>query len=168
MSVKHTIKLDKTQKLQSELSNLNGKSIEVGVFNGEQAWLAHIHEFGCVIQVTPKMRNYLAATGLHLKKTTTVITIPERSFLRTGYDVNRDEVLKTQDILMGSVADGTIDVKTFLDMVGTELESKIKEYAVDLQSPALHPYTLEHRKHGGSNPLADTGDMIGSISHRIV
>lgn len=168
MGVKHTVKMDKTPQIQAALDSLNGKSIEVGVFNGEHAWLAHIHEFGCVIQVTPKMRKYLAATGLYLKKTTTVITIPERSFLRNGYDTNKGDVLDVQDQMIGAVADGALDVHSFLEMVGTELEGKIKEYAVNLNSPGLHPYTMEHREHGGSNPLSDTGDMIGSISHRIV
>lgn len=167
MGVTHIVKFDHSKELSDRLRALSGKAIEVGVFEGEQAWLAHIHEFGCVIQVTPKMRAYLHRTGLHLKPTTTVITIPERSFLRGGYDAKKDEVMQTQDLLFPAVAGGQIDVRTFLDTIGTVLEGKIKEYAVDLRDPGLHPYTLAHRKNGGSNPLADTGGMIGSITHRI-
>lgn len=40
-----------------ELTGLNNKTIEVGAFEGENAWLAHIHEFGC--QITPKNAQYL-------------------------------------------------------------------------------------------------------------
>lgn len=168
MGVTHTVKLDKTSQLQAALDALNGRGVEVGVLSGEHMWLAHIHEYGCIIPVTPKMRAYLAATGLYLKKSTTVITIPERSFLRGGYDAKKTDVLKMQDGLVGAVTGGEISVEAFLDAVGTELEGKIKEYAVSLNTPALHPYTKAHRKHGGSNPLVDTGDMIGAITHRLV
>lgn len=43
--------------------------------------IAAVHEFGCVIGVTEKMRYYLRIHGLYLKKTTTHIVIPPRPFL---------------------------------------------------------------------------------------
>ena len=167
MGVKHVVKMDRTKALSAAVQAIDGKSVEVGVFTGEHAWLAHIHEFGCTIPVTPKMRAYLHRTGLHLRPGTTVIKIPERSFLRGGYDEKKDEVMKQQEILLDAVIMGGLDAYTFLDTVGTILEGKIKEYAVDLRSPALHWYSLKQRKNGGSNPLADTGGMIGSITHRV-
>ena len=45
-----------------------------------------------------------------------------------------------------------------------DLASKIKDYARDLDSPPNHPFTVEQK--GSSNPLVDTGDMIGGISWR--
>lgn len=44
--------------------------------------IAAVHEFGTVIPVTPKMRAYLAAQGLYLRRSTTHIVIPPRSYLR--------------------------------------------------------------------------------------
>ena len=44
--------------------------------------IAWVHEFGYTIRVTEAMRTYLHRQGLHLKKTTEYIVIPERSFLR--------------------------------------------------------------------------------------
>jgi phage gpG-like protein len=44
--------------------------------------IAAVHEFGTVIDVTPKMRAYLHYVGLHLNPATTHIHIPPRSFLR--------------------------------------------------------------------------------------
>lgn len=167
MGVKHVVKTNRIKGLSASMQQLNGRSVEVGVFTGEHAWLAHIHEFGCTIPVTPKMRAYLHKTGLHLRPTTKVIRIPERSFLRGGYDEKKGEVMRQQDILLDAVIMGGLDANTFLDTVGTVLEGKIKEYAVDLRSPALSGYTLKRRHSGGSNPLVDTGDMIGSITHRI-
>lgn len=167
MGVKHIVKTDHTREIASAMKELNGRAVEVGVFNGEHAWLAHIHEFGCTITVTPKMREYLHATGLHLKPETLFIRIPERSFLRGGYDEKKQEVMREQEVLLKAVAGGDLDAGTFLDTVGTILAGKIKEFAVDLRYPPLHHYTLKQRHSGGSNPLVDTGDMIGSITHRV-
>lgn len=41
----------------TELEILDGKKIEVGVFEGENAWLAAIHEYGC--NITAKKAQYL-------------------------------------------------------------------------------------------------------------
>lgn len=68
-------------------------SIKVGIIGSKaqekhpdsdltNADLGAIHEFGATINVTDKMRRYLASQGLHLKKDTTQIVIPARSFLR--------------------------------------------------------------------------------------
>lgn len=49
---------------------------------GDISDIAWVHEFGCTVRVTEKMRKYLHGQGLHLKPTTEYIRIPERSFLR--------------------------------------------------------------------------------------
>ena len=159
---------DYIPKIRESFKVLGNKAVEVGVFGGEQAWLAHIHEYGCIIQVTPKMRAYLKATGLALKPSTTTITIPERAFLRNGYDKGKNEALSAYMDFISALITGNIDADTILEALGTNLEGKIKEYATNQVEPPLHPYTLLHRQHGGSNPLNDTGSMIGAISHRIV
>ena len=79
------------------MDNLDQKvSIKVGII-GEDAYEQHsdsgltmaqlgaIHEFGATIKVTPKMRAYLHYKGIHLKDSTTTITIPARSFLRDTF-----------------------------------------------------------------------------------
>lgn len=152
--------------MRKRVDAINGQGVEVGVLQGEHAWLASIHEYGCDIPVTPKMRKYLAARGLHLKKTTTRIRIPERSFLRTGYDQNRDDVIKKASQMMADVTDGKMSESALFKGVGLELSSKIKDYARDLNSPANHPFTQDQK--GSSNPLIDTGDMIGGITWRKV
>lgn len=71
----------------ADLSRAKSKKAKVGyIQNSQMAMIAGVHEFGARIQVTDKMRRYLASQGLHLKKSTTHIVIPERSFLRTGTD----------------------------------------------------------------------------------
>ena len=164
MSVKYTTKKDDFPKMVKELKALKIEGVEVGVLQGEAAWLASIHEYGCDIPVTPKMRAYLHAQGLHLKSSTTRIRIPERSFLRTGYDQNIDDVKKKAALLMGEVAQGRMSASGCMQAVGMELAGKIKDYARELSDPVNHPFTVERK--GSSNPLVDTGDMIGGISWR--
>lgn len=166
MGVKWKTKKNEFPKMERSLQRLNGKKVSVGVLGGgEQSWLASIHEYGCRIEVTPKMRAYLASTGLYLKQTTTHITIPERAFLRNGYDENKDEVIDKAEHVLGDVVGGTMTTDQFFEMVGLFMKSKIQDYARDLDVPPNHPYTVDNK--GSSNPLVDSGNMINAISYRV-
>lgn len=143
---------------------MNGKSIEVGCFNGDHAWLAGIHEYGCNIKVTQEMRAYLHSKGLHLKKSTSVIKIPERSFLRSGHDECVDEILNMTEKVISQVISGEMSSHKLIDWVGEQMATHIKEYAASLSTPPNHPYTVDQK--GSSNPLNDTGGMINGISWR--
>ena len=166
MASSYKTKKDSFSRMVKELKAVDGLTVEVGALTGENAWLAAIHEFGCNITVTPKMRAYLHSRGLHLKDSTTVIRIPERSFLRTGYDTNRDAVLEYAKMLVAEVSEGRLTKDELAEAVGLHLASAIKDYAVDLKKPANHPFTIEQK--GSSNPLVgSSGDMIESITWRI-
>ena len=164
MGVKHKTIKNEFPEMKVRMDELNGNAIEVGVLRGEHAWLASIHEYGCDITVTPKMRKFLHGKGLHLKASTTRIKIPERSFLRNGYDQNRTEVMKKATLVMADVVGGKMSANGACSSVGQTMRDKIKKYANDLRSPANHPFTLEQK--GPKNPLNDTGDMIGGITWR--
>lgn len=166
MGVKWKTKKNDFPKMQASVEGLNGKKVSVGVLGGgENAWLAGIHEYGCQIEVTDKMRAYLHRMGLHLKATTTHITIPERAFLRNGYDENKDEVIAKAEAVLGDVIGGTMTPTQLFELVGLLLKSKIQDYARDLDSPPNHPYTVENK--GSSNPLVSSGDMIGAIDYKV-
>ena len=167
MGVKWKTTKNDFPKVEASIKKLDGKKVSVGVLGGgEQAWLAAIHEYGCIIEVTPAMRAYLHKTGLHLKKTTTHITIPERAFLRNGYDECKDDVIQMAEALLGDVMGGTLSVELFFKTIGLELKGRIQEYAIDLDSPPNHPYTIQNK--GTANPLVGkTGDMIGAITYRV-
>lgn len=153
-------------KVEAAIKQVDGKSVNVGVLGGgEQAWLASIHEYGCKIAVTDKMRAYLHRQGLHLKKSTTHIVIPERAFLRNGYDENKDEVIRKAENALSDVLGGTMSPDQLFELVGLLLSSKIKDYARELDSPPNHPYTVD--KKGSSNPLVDSGSMIGAITYKV-
>ena len=93
------------------------------------------------------------------------VKIPERSFLRNGYDTNIEEVMKKADIAMKQVLAGKMSEEKFLDLVGQTLSSKIKKFARDLSSPPNEYSTSEVK--GSSNPLVDTGSMINGITWRV-
>lgn len=164
MGVKWTTKKDDFPSMKKAVEGLNGKKINVGA-DWANAWLAGIHEYGCKIPVTPKMRAYLHRQGLHLKESTKFITIPERSFLRAGFDEHNKEVLKKVEQTMPDVLIGTMSVEKYCEIIGLLLASKIKDYARNLDKPANHPFTVEQK--GSSSPLVDTGAMIESISYEV-
>lgn len=165
MKVRMHTKKDNLKKVQMACKSLNGSVVRVGP-TGEHAWLARIHEYGCTIPVTDKMRAYFHHIGVHLRRSTTAIIIPERSFLRAGYDKNRDDVLNAAKELLPDVLFGTLSEKQYLDTVGMTLRDAIKEYAVDLKDPPKKPWPT--RDASKNNPLVDTGGMINGIEYEVV
>ena len=164
MGVKWKTTKNQFPKMITQIEKLNKRSVEVGVIEGEHKYIASILEYGCTINVTPKMRAFLHYHGLHLSKNTKTIKIPERSFLRASHDKYADEVLKKAGMVTGQVLDGKMSTDQLLDMIGKILRSKVKDYATDLTNPPNHPYTIEQK--GSSNPLVDTKEMIRGISWR--
>jgi hypothetical protein len=156
---------DLTGKAVAKAAVLNGTKINVGALEGEHAWLAAIHEYGCTIPVTPKMRAYLHHIGVHLRADTNQIVIPERSFLRSGFDSCHDEVMKEAEQVLPDVLFGTLSEKQYIDIVGTLLRDRIKEYAVDLKDPPKKPWPT--RDPAKNNPLVETGGMINSIEYEV-
>ena len=166
MSVKFKTVKNKFPEMQLRLQALNGKKIEVGCIQGGHTWLAAIHEYGCNIPVTPKMRAFLHYKGIHLNKNTTVIRIPERSFLRTGHDQSIKDVMDQVGLLLDQVIGGKMSEDQLLEATGLLLSTKIKEFATELSSPPNSSFTVSEK--GSSNPLVDTGAMIGGITFRVV
>lgn len=148
----------------AHIEALDGRKVKVGALSGGHAWLAGIHEYGCTIPVTDKMRAYLHSQGLHLKQSTKVIKIPERSFLRSGFDENNRRILKQTERAIAQVLDGKLSADDMLEICGQQFATAIKKYMRNLSSPANHPFTKEQK--GSSNPLIDTGGLLESITYK--
>ncbi|NGP45972.1 hypothetical protein G4V62_13820 [Bacillaceae bacterium SIJ1] len=164
------VKIKDNNKIPDLMKNLSGmkkRQLEVGVLeDGEQAMIAHVNEYGVDIDVTDEMRGYLSAMGLHLRKDTTVIRIPERSFLRSGWDENEDDISKKIEDLLPEVLDLDIDPETFIDMIGLEVVGRLKDRLIEVSDPPNHPFTEEQK--GSSNPLVGReGSLLDSITHRV-
>lgn len=181
------------------IADINKKLVQVGVFDGEHAWLAGIHEYGCnikaknanwlTIPISPKARgkkasdfpnifSFTSKNGtrfLAIPKSkndmeilfllTKEVHIPERSFLRNGYDDSINDVIHRSEALLNKLLDKQIDTDVFLNLIGQTLATKIKTYAASLSSPPNSGLTAEVK--GSDNPLNDTGNLINSISWRI-
>lgn len=146
------------------MNELDGQKMHVGVLGeGEQQMIAAVHEYGTRMTVTKKQRGFLHHKGLHVGKT---ITIPERSFIRAGWDANEKEVMDKCEEMIPELISKGISVSTYLDAIGQESADRIKDFAVDLKNPANHPFTIEQK--GSSNPLVGkTGGLIGAITYEI-
>lgn len=168
MGAKWSTKKNVLPKMVISASRLNGGKVQIGLL-GEQAWLGGIHEYGCNIPVTEKMRAFLHSQGLHLKESTTTINIPERSFLRSGHDKCVGEVMEQVERATEQVLEGNMSQQELLNWCGEQFAEEIKQYIVELSSPALHPFTVERK--GSSNPLVGAGGgggIVGSIDWKIV
>lgn len=150
------------------LEQLTSNIIEVGIFGesgSEILMIASVQEFGCDIQVTQKMRKYLHAMGLHLKQTTQEIHIPERSFIRSGFDDKESKIRNEANKLLERVLNLELNVNVFFETLGEFIVGQLQEYMTDLKTPPNHPFTIEQK--GSSNPLIDTGRLRQSITFRI-
>lgn len=119
MKVKWTTKKNKFPEIKRNCEELDGKAVQVGVLGGgEAAWLAGIHEYGCTITIIPKMRAWLHTNGLHVKNSTTAIKIPERPFLRNGYEESKEKAVEGAEQVIGEVVSGNMSARDVLEMVG--------------------------------------------------
>jgi len=152
-------------KLKRKVKELTKRKIRIGVLgNQELAMVAGSNEYGIKIKVTEKMRKYLHILGLHLKKTTKFIIIPERSFLRKSFD-DKKNISKVMNIAEGIFKNelvGRITNKIGVFMTGA-IQNKIKSNI----PPGNHPFTVT-RKDGKNKTLVDKGRLGQGISHKVV
>ncbi|MEH6943391.1 hypothetical protein [Bacillus sp. JJ722] len=155
------------RELTGNLKELDKNQIKVGILgkDSELSMIAAVHEYGTEITVTEKMRKWFAANGFPLKKETTKIVIPERSFLRSGFDESVDDIAKKIEDLAPLVLQNQVDPQIFMNMIGLEFAGKIQQKIRNLRGPANSDMTVERK--GSSNPLVDSGRLVGSISHKI-
>lgn len=149
------------------IEELNSMYVVIGILSsvsGKMLMIASVQEFGTNIKVTQKMRGYLGYLGLHLRKDTEYIKIPERSYIRSSFDAKSGELLEKGDML-DEVLQGNITATEFYNILGQTCVQTIQDYLVELDAPPNHPLTVT-RKHS-SNPLVDTGHLMSSITYEI-
>ncbi len=93
------------------------------------------------------------------------IDIPERSFIRAGFDENKSNIEEKGENLLQMLIHQDTDLDIFFETLGEYASGKIKEYLVDLKSPANSALTSKVK--GSSNPLVDTGHLRDSISYEV-
>lgn len=163
---------DKTKvpELLANLKELESYQVAVGILSksgGQMLMIANVHEFGCSIPVTNKMRGFLAYNyGVHLKRDTKVIKIPERSFVRSSFDNKSSEVHDKGEDLLAEVVKGNMSARAFYELLGQTCADTIREYMVnEVNSPANSSLTIANK--GSSNPLVDGGQLAAAITYEI-
>lgn len=155
-------------ELLKNIAELQKKTVNIGILGSTDSktkMIAGVHEFGCNIDVTQAMRNYLHYIGIHLRKETKVIKIPERSFIRAGYDASRADIEKETEKLIEYVVTQNISPNEAAELLGEMAKGEIQKFAIALRSPANASITIKNK--GSSNPLVDTGKMIDSIDWEV-
>lgn len=161
MGVKWSTKIDKLPQMSATTKSINGRQCEVGAASSD-AWLASIHEYGCNIPVTPKMRAFFHYQGIHLNPKTTVIKIPERAFLRGAYDKDGERIIKQTERAIGQVIAGKMSMDDLLDLYGQQMATAVKNY----MKTTTPNSSLTVQRKGKSTPLVDTGQLLSSITWR--
>lgn len=93
------------------------------------------------------------------------VEIPERSFLRSGFDENVDKIADKIEELLNDVLRFDINPDDFADAIGLEFAGLIQKKMKRISDPANSAITSNVK--GSSNPLHDTGRLIGSIRHEV-
>lgn len=91
----------RTGTLRRSITHVMGRSagganVRIGP-GGLAAKYAPVHEFGARIPVTDKMRGFLHWKGIHLKKSTTEIVIPQREWFKPTVDKSRPSIVQKME-----------------------------------------------------------------------
>jgi hypothetical protein len=174
-------------RLQRDIGILRNKvpGIKVGIFARQGSDLvtqAAANEFGATINhpggtdfgyktqrdaEQGKVRFLKSGTGfMRLGRTGPhVITIPERSFLRSGIIEGKPKIIEKVESGIGLFLDGRKSLNQVLSAIGQFASNLVKK---KIRSGPFKPNApATRRKKRSSRPLIDTGRMRNSITHEI-
>lgn len=140
----------KYKKIEKELLKFMKGWVLVGLFDGEE----HQNSKATVAQI-----------GFYHEFGVSKINLPERSWMRSWFDINRDKINKLILKMINMIKERKITAVNALNRIGEWAVGELKESILKLKSPALKISTII--KKGSSNPLIDTGQMINSIRYEI-
>lgn len=88
-------------------------------------------------------------------------TIPERSFMRSAMNENKDKIINESKRQINHVLEGTQTQKQALAVVAELIAQQIKNKILAGPFAALADSTV--KKKGSSKPLVDTAQMLNSV-----
>ncbi|MBU8908508.1 hypothetical protein [Desertibacillus haloalkaliphilus] len=146
----------------SIIEELNSKKLEIGIFgddDGDMVKIASVHEFGATINRKGSRKD---GTSYSFQ-----INIPERSFLRSTFDNEVDDMTDLmQQLIERRVLTGRMSVDAFYQAIGEELVSRIRRTIRNLDTPPNAESTIKKKR--SSSPLIDDGHLRRSITWRVV
>lgn len=168
MRIKLKIKEDKKQyrKHKQQAQKLSRSRAEVGwIGDREQVLKAIFNEYGANIPVTDKMRKKLLTMGVHLRDDTHFISIPERPFLRAGYDAYEGALNKLMRSLVEQALSGTITPERALERAAKELRRHIQQH---IERGSFAPNSeLTKKLKGGNHPLIDEKKLMDTLEYEV-
>jgi len=158
---KNTV-IRKTSNTQSIIKRLQSRSVYIGLPQNSDAYpdgtsvveVGAEHEFG-----SESPRTYTSSRGNKV----TVSGVPERSFLRSTAKEKRKDWSELIVKSMRMVLTEKITVEDAMEKVGLRAESDVKKKIVEISDPPNSQQVIDDK--GSSNPLIDTGHLVGSITH---
>ena len=170
MSVKSTTNFN----LKERLKQLDGKKVKIGIVGKSDSKLltyAAANEYGANIKITPKMRKFLPSIGIFVKKETTHIIIPERSYIRSTFDNKKylQELKKKLQAPFEQVLNGKRDAETILELIGLQYVANVRRTIRDMKEPENHPQTeaIKNKKGKKKGLLVDSGRLVQSIAYEV-
>lgn len=132
------------------------------------------NEFGVPnIPVTDKMRAYMHYQGVHLKKSTTSISIPPRPFMRTV--AKSDAPKKWCSAMVAHVRGYANNPQRWKDSLGVagymmkgDIQNSIMNGNWTPNAPLTVKWKSERGKSQPDKPLFDTGDMYHAVDFQVV
>jgi len=97
----------------------------------------------------------------------TEVHIPERAFIRGGFDTNTNKIGKRAEALLRTVIAGQNSLDVFWDTLGEYIVGLIRRYMTSLKDPPNASITVT-AKGGKSNPLINTGRLRDAITYKVV
>lgn len=160
-------------RIKKELDSIDDAYVKVGVLSdagGEGgtnlADVATWNEFGVVIPVTDRMRNFFSAQGIHFKASTTSIKIPPRPFMAQAFEKNRGAVTKMLEAYKSKIFSGEMTVEFFLNDLGTKYKGMIQRIFRDGNFKENSDLTKLLKN--SSKPLISSGRLRQSIDYEVV
>jgi len=96
----------------------------------------------------------------------TQVVIPERAFIRGGFDANANRFSQKAATLLKKVIVGNLNMKNFFELMGDYIVGELRRYLNNLSSPENSSATKSAK--GRSNPLVDSGRLRDSITYKVV
>lgn len=159
-------------KFAATLESFKKKAVDVGIQSNEDSQLltiANVQEFGAEITVTPKMRAFFrGAFKINLKKTTNMIIIPSRPFIRQTFSKREKELLKIGFALARAVIDDKLTVKQALENWGDQGVAFIRSEVADGNNFAPNAPLTIRQKGVGKHPLQDSGRLMQALKAVLV
>lgn len=187
--------MDKVNKLIKELKSKELKVGIFGKYGSKILMIATVNEFGTVITpkkarnlaiplrdeavgksptefddlfVLPGSDVLARDTGNGLEfyyYLTKKVEIPERSFMRAGFDKYEKKMRKYANELLREVLTFNMSVDLFYSSLGNYMASRIQEYLKDLSDPSKSPITMATTNK--NNPLIQSGELMSKITYEV-